>query len=925
LKKDWEQTQIKVFSRWSAKQLQQRQIPFDSVLTDFKDGVKLINLLEIVGKEPMPGKWKKTPTNDYARLENITLAIKYITEVKKVRLVGIGSQNVLESDVDENNRKLTLGLVWSIINKFIIEDISVEEATARDALLIWAKKNTQGYADVNVTNFTTSWSTGLAFCALINKFRPNLLDYNALDRSDHMEACRKAFAACKELGIYVYLDPEDLVDTQPDEKSVVTQVAEFFHFFAGESKTQAMADKLKRTISIQKQIDELKSTYIEDAKAAMEKMTVEEDKLNAADYEKTVPGTKGKLLEVIKYARTARPEIVEHRAKAMRSWAALSTKCNSSNRPIPAVPEGLEPEALTAKFTSIENTSATRRTELTNELKELQKQKITEFDAKCQEITGKIEEIEKNCNEMEGETQEKIEKANGFLNEADGLHEAVSALDAPFQELVELKLNNRTKTTAAAVGNLLAQLISHIKHIIEQLNGKLYDENNKARIDAYNAKAAPYAEAANAFKEECSTIAGELAERRATYLAKQAELPAKRESVNELNADFADLEKDSLQLTIENTPTAISSIYNAALQIIVDGLQKCYEEMVANFDAIAVPLVDQIREVLATAKGFEGEATEIKGKLEEQLQAANAIEEKIPALAEPFQELVQYKLNFRAKYTDSDVKEELQQTIATINHLITSNETEITEQEQNARIAAYTTKADAYMEEAAKFDGQINDVKGELEEKRTALFAIEKEVNAKVELLAELAPIYEDLEKDELHLEITNTPSAITDFYNNLIQHIQTLVREIDQAVAAAKGMEISEEQLAEFRDTFSHFDKDGSKALEYYELKACLTTLGEDITDDQAKAYCKQYSAEGKENMLFDEYAKFMLEHFSKAETADSTMEAFKAIANGNPVLNDAQIAQYFSEEDAAYLKTQLTPVEGGYDFASWVNTLYA
>jgi actinin alpha len=898
---------------------------FDNVLTDFKDGTKLINLLEIVGKDPMPGKWKKEPKNDYARLENITLAIKYITEVKKVRLVGIGSQNVLESDKDENNRKLTLGLVWSIINKFIIEDITVEEATARDALLIWAKKNTQGYADVNVTNFTTSWSSGLAFCALINKFRPNLLDYNALDRADHMEACKKAFAACKELGIYVYLDPEDLVDTQPDEKSVVTQVAEFFHFFAGESKTQAMADKLKRTIGIQKQIDELKSTYIEDAKAAMEKMTIEEEKLKAEDYEKTVPGTKGKLLEVIKYARTVRPEIVEHRAKAMRSWAALSTKCNSSSRPIPAVPEGLEPEALTAKFTSIENTSSTHRTDLTNELKELQKQKISAFDAKCQEITSKIEEIEKNVNEMDGETQEKIDKANGYLEEADGLHAAVKELEEPYQELVELKLNNRTKSTDSAIANELSQLISHIKHIIEQLKGKLYEDNNKARVDAYNAKAAPYAEAANAYKEECAAIAGELAERREAFLAKQAELPTKRESVNELNADFADLEKDALHLTVENTPTAISSIYNAALQIVVDGLQKCYEEMVANFDAVAVPIVDEIHEILAAAKGLEGEATEIKGKLEEQQAKANAVQEKVAALEAPFEELVQYKLNFRAKYTSSDVKEEVQQAIATINHLITSNETEITEQAQNARIAAYTEKADAYMEEAAKFDAQINDVKGELEEKRTALFAIEKDVNAKIENLAELAPIYEELEKDELHLEITNTPSSVTEFYNNLIQHIQTLVHEIDQAVAAAKGMEISEEQLAEFRETFSHFDKDGSKTLEYYELKACLTALGEDITDDQAKAFCKQYSAEGKENMLFDEYAKFMLEHFSKAETADSTMEAFKAIANGSPVLNDAQIAQYFSEEDAAYLKTQLTPVEGGYDFTSWVNTLYA
>ena len=215
LSNQWEQTQIKTFSRWTAKQLAQRQIPFESVLTDFKDGVKLINLLEIVSKEPIGSRYHKAPKQRIMARENCNIALNFIQK-KGIKLIGIG-----EEDIIDGNQKLTLGLIWTIINKFLIEDISVEEATARDALLIWAKKNTQGYADVNVTNFTTSWSSGLAFCALINKFRPNILDYNALDRADHMEACRKAFAACKELGIYVYLDPEDLVGTQPDEKSVV--------------------------------------------------------------------------------------------------------------------------------------------------------------------------------------------------------------------------------------------------------------------------------------------------------------------------------------------------------------------------------------------------------------------------------------------------------------------------------------------------------------------------------------------------------------------------------------------------------------------------------------------------------------------------------------------------------------------------------
>ncbi|EAY19152.1 alpha-actinin, putative [Trichomonas vaginalis G3] len=66
------------------------------------------------------------------------------------------------------------------------------------------------------------------------------------------------------------------------------------------------------------------------------------------------------------------------------------------------------------------------------------------------------------------------------------------------------------------------------------------------------------------------------------------------------------------------------------------------------------------------------------------------------------------------------------------------------------------------------------------------------------------------------------------------------------------------------------------------------------------------------------------MLDHFSKAETTETTMEVFKAIAQNQPVLTDAQLDQYFSAEDAAYLRSQLKQGENGYEFADWVNSLY-
>jgi len=188
-------------------------------------------------------------------------------------------------------------------------------------------------------------------------------------------------------------------------------------------------------------------------------------------------------------------------------------------------------------------------------------------------------------------------------------------------------------------------------------------------------------------------------------------------------------------------------------------------------------------------------------------------------------------------------------------------------------------------------------------------------------MVDELVPLYEELERDALHLEIEDTPSAILAFFANTLSHIKTLVQEIDKAIATAKGLEISEDQLNEFRETFSHFYKDGSKKLESYELLACLTSLGETDTEEDCKEIIKKYG--GSTVMEFDNYVKFMLDRFSKAETADATKEAFHAIAQGS-VVTEEQLARYFSPEDIEYLKSKMTPVEGGYDCGSWIDSIY-
>lgn len=111
---------------------------------------------------------------------------------------------------------------------------SEEGVTAKEGLLLWCQRKTADYSEVDVQNFTHSFRDGLALCALIHKHRPDLLDYDSLPKSDPHACTRLAFeVAQNSLDIPQLLDVEDLCDAKkPDERSVMTYVAQYFHAFS---------------------------------------------------------------------------------------------------------------------------------------------------------------------------------------------------------------------------------------------------------------------------------------------------------------------------------------------------------------------------------------------------------------------------------------------------------------------------------------------------------------------------------------------------------------------------------------------------------------------------------------------------------------------------------------------------------------------
>lgn len=239
--------------------------------------------------------------------------------------------NIGAEDVVDGNRKIILGLIWTLILRFTISDINEEGLTAKEGLLLWCQRKTACYDEVEVRNFTDSWNDGLAFCALLDIHRPDLIDYDALDKSDHRGNMQLAFdIASKEIGIPDLLDVEDVCDVaKPDERSLMTYIAYWFHAFSQMEKVENAGRRVEKFVNNMQGAWEMQSQYERRIRELLAHIHEQGLRWQDSQFQGTYVDAKAQAMEFSAYKRGKKREWVSEKSELTALLGNIKTKMST--------------------------------------------------------------------------------------------------------------------------------------------------------------------------------------------------------------------------------------------------------------------------------------------------------------------------------------------------------------------------------------------------------------------------------------------------------------------------------------------------------------------------------------------------------------------------------------------------------------------
>ncbi|XP_074257835.1 alpha-actinin-3 isoform X1 [Saimiri boliviensis] len=912
----WEKQQRKTFTAWCNSHLRKAGTQIENIEEDFRNGLKLMLLLEVISGEDgksvhlgprtqehldsrgnrvaecltglgregrVCGQWFQLPLMTFGpwtlllypgerlprpdkgkmrfhKIANVNKALDFIAS-KGVKLVSIGAEEIVDG-----NLKMTLGMIWTIILRFAIQDISVEETSAKEGLLLWCQRKTAPYRNVNVQNFHTSWKDGLALCALIHRHRPDLIDYAKLRKDDPIGNLNTAFeVAEKYLDIPKMLDAEDIVNTpKPDEKAIMTYVSCFYHAFAGAEQAETAANRICKVLAVNQENEKLMEEYEKLASELLEWIRRTVPWLENRVGEPSMSAMQRKLEDFRDYRRLHKPPRVQEKCQLEINFNTLQTKLRLSHRPAFMPSEGKLVSDIANAWRGLEQVEKGYEDWLLSEIRRLQR---------LQHLAEKF-------------------RQKASLHEAwtRGKEEMLSQRDYDSASLQEVRALLRRHEAFESDLAAHQDRVEHIAALAQELNELDYHE------------AASVNSRCQAICDQWDNL-GTLTQKRRDALERMEKL---LETIDQLQLEFA----------------RRAAPFNNWLDGAVEDLQDVWLVHSVEETQSLLTAHDQFKATLPEADRERGAIMGIQGEIQKICQTYGLR----PCSTNPYITLSPQDIN-----TKWDM----------VRKLVPSRDQtlqeELARQQVNERLrrqfAAQANAIGPWIQAKVEEVGRLAaGLAGSLEEQMAGLRQQEQNIiNYKTNidrLEGDHQLLQESLVFDNKHTVYSMEHIRVG--WEQLLTSIARTINEVENQVLTRDAKGLSQEQLNEFRASFNHFDRKRNGMMEPDDFRACLISMGYDLGEVEFARIMTMVDPNAAGVVTFQAFIDFMTRETAETDTAEQVVASFKILAGDKNYITPEELRRELPAEQAEYCIRRMVPYKGSgapagaLDYVAFSSALY-
>uniref|UniRef100_A0A3P8YI05 Actinin, alpha 2b n=1 Tax=Esox lucius TaxID=8010 RepID=A0A3P8YI05_ESOLU len=814
----WEKQQRKTFTAWCNSHLRKTGTGIENIEEDFRNGLKLMLLLEVI------------------------------------------------SEIVDGNIKMTLGMIWTIILRFAIQDISVEETSAKEGLLLWCQRKTAPYRNVNVQNFHVSWKDGLALCALIHRHRPDLIDYAKLNKDDPMGNLNLAFeVAEKHLDIPKMLDAEDIINTpKPDERAIMTYVSCFYHAFAGAEQAETAANRICKVLGVNQENERLMEEYEKLASELLEWIRQMTPWLEDKSPETSLAAMRGKLEDFRDYRRLHKPPRVQEKCQLEINFNTLQTKLRISNRPAFMPSEGRMVSDITSAWTGLEQAEKGYEEWLLSEIRRLER-----LDHLAQKFQM---------------------KATSHEAWSVGKDRVLSSKDYESCSLPELRALLRKHEAFESDLAAHQDRVEQVAAIAQELNELEYH-------------------AASVINERCQAICdqwdqlGTLTQKRRDNLERMDKL---LETIDQLFLEFS----------------RRSAPFNNWMEGAMEDLQ----------DMFIVHSVEEIQSLISAHNEFKATLPEADCERQAILSAFTEVQKIAQSygisrnIPNPYSDITPAEIGLQwekvkkmVPQRDSVLQEEMSRQLAN----------EQLRRQFAAQVNIIAPWIQTRMEEIGRNSADIG---GPLEDQMSQLKQLEQVITNYKSNIDKLEEHHQHIQEclifDNKHTNYTMEHIRVG--WEMILTTIARTMNEIETQILTRDAKGISQQQMNEFRQSFTHFDRKKKGGMETDDFRACLISMGYDLGESEFARIMTLVDPNGSNKVTFQSFVDFMTRETGDSDTSEQVLASFKILASDKPFIMPEELRRELPPEQAEYCISKMPlykgpdGVPGSLDYSAFSTALY-